>query len=653
MSWNETQASFARSLPNYEPRAEQTRLAEAIEATLASGEHLAAQAGTGTGKSLAGLVPAIEHAVKTGVPAIIATATKALQTQYAAKDLPFLEENLDVPFTWALLKGRANYVCRAKLAELAPGSVANQDALVTELLAEDHSGDLEDLSTAIDPQQQRKLVSSSDECPGKANCPFGEICFAEIAKTKARQSNVVLVNHSVLATDLIIRQAQIDNEPTKEPKSLLPTFGAVILDEGHEFETYMAGAMSNEFSERGLNFFASEVNNYLGAANTVVAPFNGAVKRLFTVLARRLDREENVRLTRADVMALEGEMGGLLSTVRAIQEAIAAKDIDGNDKGKIKKARLVRRAESTQERILSVLGAGVEMIRWLERDKKHGDVRLKFSPLSVAEFVNRALWEQHTGVLLSATLAVGRDYSFVTGNVGLSEYVPFDAGSPFDYPKQASLFVPKDMIDPTPRNAARWRVQAQAEMRKLVLAAGGRALLLFSATTAMDEAHQALAPTFEAAGLTVFKQNGPLTNRQIAAAFKADETSVLFGVASFATGFDVQGDALRLVVLDKLPFANPGDVVYDAKCDALNTQHGNKWAFFNKLAVPAMALKLFQGFGRLIRSKSDEGMVAILDSRLVSKPYGKTIMNALPPARRVFTSEEAVSYLDELTARRG
>lgn len=651
MTWQSAQEAFSKTLPGYEDRPEQTRLAETIEKALANGVHLAAQAGTGTGKSLAALVPAIDHAITTSLPVVVSTATKSLQNQYATKDIPFLAKNLGVDFQAVTLMGRSNYVCHAKLAELEPGTIPSQDEILNEVHDDEFSGLVQDLTAPVDVRDRLKITSSSDECPGFTDCPLAQQCFAKRAKDAAKEADVILVNHALVAMDTVIRDAQIRMNPDKEPQSILPTYSAVVVDEAHELREYVAGALSAEFSERGLSFFASEVNRLLDGKSTSVQGINGASKRLFASLSRFLGKRKTVPLTDGILLDVEP----VLATLEVAHAEIVAFDIRGDDRAKMRRQRLMRRSESLRSHLRSILLSedGGDLVRWVERDDRRDDVRLKFSPISVAPFLREALWERTTGVLLSATLAVGNDFSFVTENLGMDSYDQFDAGTPFDYANQAALYVPKGMVEPTPKNADRWRIAAQESMRRLVFAAGGRSLLLFTSNTAMKEAHAALAPSFEAAGLTVFIQGGDLNNKQIAEGFKADETSVLFGLKSFATGFDVQGDALRLTVLDKLPFASPDDVVFAARSEAINKQFHDRWAFFQRLAVPGMALDLQQGFGRQIRSKADEGMVAILDSRLYSKPYGGKILKALPPARRITDLNEATAYLEELTARRG
>jgi ATP-dependent DNA helicase DinG len=651
MTWEDAQTAFAANLPGYEDRPHQTALAKTIEKSFANGEQLAAQAGTGTGKSLAALVPAIDHAKATGLPVVIGTATISLLNQYAGKDLPFLQENLGTDFTWALLKGRRNYACRAKLAELEPNTVENQTQLLTELATDGHDGDLQNLTFAVEPRDAVQITSSSDDCPGKANCPFGEVCFAELAKAKAREADVVLVTHAMVATDLVIRAAQTAVDPDKEPMSVLPSFGSVILDEGHEFAEYMGGALSNEFSERGMHYLATEVANLIGRIDQITA-VQGAAKSLFTSLTRILakERKDSVRMTDGAIYKLTA----LHRAILAMRDAVKLHDVTGDDKAKIRRARLMKRTGNAADRLLDLILNETEgLVRWIERDERKGDTRLKYAPLTVAPFLRENLWTDHDGVVLSATMGIGSDFSFVTDGLGMTNPVKFDAGSPFNYPKQARLFIPEG-FDPSPAKATQWRVQAQETMRRMVLAANGGALLLFTSSKAMNEAFEVLAPTFRRAGFTTLMQGMPgMNNKQIAEIFKNDVNSVLFGLKSFATGFDIQGHSLRLVVIDKLPFTSPDDVMFEARSEVLNKKYGDRWAFFSRLAVPTMALALFQFFGRLIRTSSDEGLVAILDSRLTTKPYGKTIVKNLPPAARVASLEAAESYLEDLNARKG
>lgn len=645
MSWSDAEALFMEKIPNFEPRPQQRLLATRIEQSLAARRVILAQGGCGVGKSYGLSVPLIDFALDNGCTVAISTATKALQDQYVNKDIPALQAILDRPFTAAVLKGRGNYVCRAKLAELKPGEVTGGGELLQELADdEEHSGDLADVVAPIDPRDRPKLVSSSDECPGKRDCPFGDVCYAERAKQRAADANLIIVNHAALISDLKIKE--------EGGFGILPELGAVGIDESHELESYATNALGSEFTQRGIQNLAGEVTNVLGqdAQNEVGALLN-ATEKLFTHLSDLLERSRDRTAAFGDreVLAAESLLGPFLQAIMAVKrkaEGFAGED--PNNPTRVK--RLKKRINSMLRKAQSVIFASsADMIRWVESDDRRGVV-LKYAPLHVGDFLNAMIWSQMPAALVSATVAIGKDFSFVAERHGIEDYDEVDAGSPFDFERQATLYVPPN-VDPS--DTSGWKMALRIQGLELIRAAGGRTLLLFSARSNMKAAYEALAPDLKRMGLQVLMQ-GEGTTRALTEAFRADETSVLFGLKSFATGFDIQGDALRLVIIDKMPFPVPTDVIFKARCDAIDkNKTGWNDGSFMKLSVPTMALDLLQGAGRLIRTVQDEGQIVIFDSRLLTKGYGKKILAALPPARRVGTLPEANAYLEDLSARRG
>lgn len=645
MNWDEAEQRFAEVLPTYEQRAEQTRLAHTIEESLEQGEHLMAQAGTGVGKSFAALIPAIAHAKATDTTVVVSTATKALQGQYAGKDVPFLQEHLE-PFNFAVLKGRSNYLCRQKLSELGDTAVFNQTSLLEEIdSVENHTGDLDTVITELDPRDRSKLVATSDECPGKNECPFGSICFAEVAKQRAKESEVVVVNHSTLIADLQVR------EKSEGWASLLPEFDAVIVDEAHELEDYTTNALGAEFTEKSLTRLATEAGQFLGNHQSI-GPLSNTARYLFETLSQIRGRESTRKLGLGLIVEHQENFLEVLGELNQLRIAISSVSVYGDDARKLRQKRLVRQFQSAEKRLSGIVLADAdEMIRWIEYDAKRDTTLLKYAPLQVGPWLARTLWSR-SAVLLSATLAVGNDFSFLAERLGLPGYRAFDAGTPFDYAKQSRIYIPAN-CEASAANKDRWQARLIAETAEMVQAAGGRALLLFTSNSSLQAAYEALSPSFEAQGLTVLKQ-GDAPHAVLSKTFTADETSVLFALKSFMTGFSVEGDALRLVVLDKLPFSVPTDVIFNARSEVIDKKATNTWVdgAFPKLAVPTMALTLLQAFGRLIRTKSDEGLVAIMDSRLETKKYGKTMQKALPGSTKLNTLAEARSYLQELTERR-
>lgn len=656
-NWTAAEAAFAEVMPGYEPRPEQTRLATTIEDGLLQGQRLLAQAGTGTGKSFAALVPAIGHAQATGEPVFVATATKALQGQYVG-DLLFLQKTLPESFEFAVVKGRGNYVCQAKLAELTGDEVANLKGIREELAANPgHSGDLEGFATHVDMRDKPKMTSTSEECPGKSECPFGSICFAEAVKDKARQSDVVVINHSLLVMDLLVRQMSFNEEKGESTASILPMdFSGVVIDEAHELESFATNALGAEISTRSITGLVNEVAKFIDDPSRVTTTL-AAGNTLFTALEQYRDRERSKKLGGNALLKYEDEFVGLIEALRELREIVRAVSVRGDDRKGTAKKRLNKRLSGQITKLEDLLTRpDTDLVRWLEEDvraKGNGPkgALLKYAPLHVGPFLQANLWDR-PAVLMSATLSTGTDFSYIAERLGLVRPRTFDAGTPFDYAKQAALFIPEG-FDPT--DSAKWRVQVALAMPKLIEAAGGRTLALFTSRSAMQDAHDAVADQLEDMGFTVLMQ-GEESNPILSAKFKADETSVLFAMKSFMTGFDVQGDALRLVIIDKLPYENPSDVIWAARCELVDRKAAGNWSrkAFMTMTIPAMLLTLLQGIGRLIRSKSDEGMVAILDSRIHStKAYTRTIRAALPPARMIRDPREALDHLRELTSRRG
>lgn len=647
--WEHAEARMAAALPTYEPRPQQRKLAVAIEDSLTAGEVIMAQGGTGTGKALACLVPAIGYALDNDVQVVVSTATKTLQAQYVQKDIPWLQEHLGRSFDAVQLKGRSNYACRLRLAEAKDGEIARLQALREELAEAEHTGDLDALATEISPVERAKLSMSSEECPGKRACPFGETCFAEAAKKRAAEADVIIVNHALLVTDLMIKDIAGTDEA-----GVLPAYGAVVIDESHELNAYATNTLGAQITQRGVANLHREAANLLGAhAGSELNELSRSAKAFFTALGTRLGRQERtvpfdvqaLLATKTDFLALGGALEGL-------DARLAASDyVDG-----VKRTRLRKKIESLRNKLGALAKIRPDetekpdgMVRWIESDDK-GDVILRYAPLHVGPFLHKMLWSRIPAVLTSATLAIGSDFSFVAEQHGIDAYRAVDAGTPFDYQTQARLLVP-DNCDPN-GSRSQWRMQVHMTALELIKAAGGRTLFLFSSKEAMKAAHERLAEPLTDCGITVLMQ-GQDSNEKIARRFTEDETSVLFGLKSFATGFDPAGDTCRLVIIDKMPFPVPSDVIFKARADAIDAKKtGWNDGSFMRLSVPSMALDLLQAAGRLIRTKKDEGMIAIFDSRLISKGYGKTILRALPPAPQVDVAG-AREYLAELTARRG
>jgi ATP-dependent DNA helicase DinG len=659
MSWTEATAVLAANLPGYESRVEQTNLATEIENALADEANLLAQAGCGTGKSFAYLVALAFRARELRKPSVVSTATKALQAQLANKDLPFLAQN----FPWlrfAVVKGRSNYICRAKATSEQAQSVPNLAEILTEVSEPGHTGDFDDLRTPIAAGDRSKLGVIADECPGKRDCPFGDVCFAEAAKANAQDAHVVVANHAVLLRDTEIKNL------SDGKAGMLPNYGALAIDEAHELEEYATGALGVEFAQRGLERLGQDVALFLREKDAD-HELRAAARKLFVRLDEVIGkRNETLRLTDDLLIDIFDELGLVLKVTNELRDTLRQYEVEDDDRAAAQK-RLDRRVKGMLARLSAVmLAESTEIVRWIEREKRvfkgqeEITTKLAYAPLHVGEYLASNLWEVTPSVLVSATLATDEGFGYIAERLGMDKvgYREFDAGSPFDFTRQATLYVPQPKIKggtfPNEPKDSSWQGRMIAESGELIKAAGGRTLLLFTSRRSMNETHQALLPTLERLGVRVLRQ-GDMPNGQLSELFASDETSVLFALKSFMTGADFQGDTLRLVIIDKMPFGVPTDVIFAARAEAIDAASDGTWRTksFVKLSIPIAVLTLLQAFGRGIRTRTDEAVIAIFDPRLISKGYGGGILRTLPPAARVTSLADAKAALVDMTARRG
>jgi ATP-dependent DNA helicase DinG len=663
----EAQDVLAESLEGYGRRAHQMALAEMIEKVIASRGHGLFQAGTGTGKSLAALIPAILSGHRT----IVATANKALQAQYATKDLPFLAEHLGVDFQWAVLKGRANYPCAAKAKEIAaptPGQrkiLARLEELGTKQAVVDlEVTDREDFPEVPEAEWQAFSMSST-ECPGKSGCPFGDVCMAERAKARAAEADVVITNTAYLLTDLNFRSKTDGNV------ALLGEIDQVIIDEAHTLGDVATSTLEDTMGEGSFAKLGRDMSAYLdraGLDERLGLAIEPAAAALWAMIGQ-MHSDFSQKSKKTDPMPLSPAqlVDDLGDHFRALYQAIDKARAEVNsrrgadEREKMARTRILRRSGNQLDRLYAYLfDPAAKTVRWaeLETSMFRGQLReriyLRSAPVSVAPFLRTALWDAFPTLLMSATLSTGKDrktgkidFSFLERTFGLEsgEAENYDAGSPFDYPRQAMLFSPpKGTPEPTGKTLPAHRTYVQAATQHLVSQSGGGALLLFTSRSAMEESWKGLSGQFRSQGLHCMKQ-GDAPSSELVRVMKEDGNAVLFALRTFFEGIDIQGSALRLVVIDKLPFSPPTDLVHQARCDAVNKEFNDNWAFFEKMVVPEMLLILTQAFGRLIRHAGDKGVVAILDPRLNSKGYGRKILMDLPPARQTTSIQTASEFL--------
>lgn len=617
----EAEKVLAQRLPGYTERPQQQALAAFVEQIIATGGHGLAEAGCGTGKSLATMIPAILGGKKT----VVATATKALMEQYANKDVPFLEEHLGVPFTWALLKGRSNYVCMAKVAETNTDETRSLAQVMAEIDAdEDHSGDFDHFSFTVPEMDKSRLSSTANDCPGKKKCPFADQCFAEKAKARAAESQVVITNTAMLMTDLKVR------ELTDGYATMLGNYDLVLIDEAHETEDYATSSLQSEIRNTGVIKTVTEARNF--------ARMNQAELTKDVEVLNRLDVCWNAmdegRKNLAFFVEHDEEFMALFEALQDFADEISDITIIKDGDGAVaQQNRLVRRLGNYATTLsLAITTDDRLLVRWIEIDNTRREpVKImRTAPVHVGSYLAAWLWEQTSAVLLSATLSVHGDFGYISDRLGLpSTTEALSVGTPFDYQTQAMVFAPPANVS-SPKDRNGWLGYYNTATTEMVKMAGGGALLLFTSRSAMQAAYENLSDTFEAQGYTCLMQ-GQDTNKVLARRFAEDTNSVLFALKSFMTGVDFQGDTCRLVVIDKLPFPVPTEPVFEARADLIKSEGRSD---FRELTIPIMTLTLEQAFGRLIRTSADRGVVAIMDSRLTSTGYGKQILRGLPDCPR-------------------
>jgi len=585
--------------------------------------HLLAQAGTGTGKSWAYLVPAILSGHRT----VVATATKALQDQLAGKDLPFLTEHLNHPFTYAVLKGRSNYVCKQRIDELTGADQLALDGLAqraspTELASlklwsvSTVTGDRAELAAEPSPQAWAAVSVSAQECPGARRCPQGETCFAEGARRRAAEADVVVVNIHLLGLDLASDGA------------VLPEHQLVVVDEAHQLEDIVSDTCGFELSAGRFHNLARSVRNILEDPGTVDDVETSATL-LSAVLVPHVGRRLKgaLDLDIADALALaRARLDRVANALRGIPD-------DAGDDVATRKARAVQLTTGLQQDVALAGAVPLTSVAWVEGPDNNP--RLRVAPIDVSELLRERLWERCTTVLTSATLPSG-----TADRVGLGtdDHGEIDVGSPFDYANHALLYCATHL--PDPRQPA-FEPAMHDELAALIEAAGGRTLALFTSYRAMDAAITALRPRLST---PIFGQRD-LPKPALVDAFSSDETASLFATMGFWQGIDVPGRTLSLVTIDRLPFPRPDDPLLQAR------RERSRADAFRVIDLPRTSMMLAQGAGRLIRSTTDRGVLAVFDPRLATaKNYRWTLLDALPPFPRTKDRSEAEAFLREVTA---
>src|SRR5271165_2568812 len=618
---------LARSHPAYEFRRGQLQMAEAVEQALSEKRHLIVEAGTGTGKTLAYLLPVIRSAKRV----IISTGTKTLQEQLFHKDLPFLQEHLG-ELRVCYMKGRANYLCRKKLYDLADQPVLsgleeiNQFKIISEWEKTTGTGDRAELAEMPESSQLwSKLDARTDRCIG-TECQQFDRCFITEMRRKAAESDIIVVNHHLFCADLAIKAA-MDRGPDS---GVLPDAGVVVFDEAHELEDVATDYFGVSVSNVRVEELLRDVEQTLRRAKLPLAQALAASARVrersqffFSLLPPGdgrfafENRGECLEENGDEYLGLQNALLHLYTELQAIPnkpEEVHA---------------LARRVEELRVQLGFILESTQKnTVFWIERRggrSAQRNVFLQATPITVSDILRQTLFDHlETAVLTSATLAVGGGFDYIRGRLGLEHAREMIVPSHFDYPSQALLYVPPDLPDP---REPQFVEKASQRVRQLLEISRGRAFCLFTSYSFMNQLYERLLGELEFPMLL----QGSAPKNALLEEFRMTPNCVLFATSSFWQGVDVQGEQLSCVIIDRLPFAVPNDPVVAARIKAIDENGGN--AFF-EYQVPSAVISLKQGFGRLIRSLQDRGLLCLLDNRILKKQYGRVFLDSLPEYAR-------------------
>ena len=631
---------LARAIPAYKVRTQQVEMAQAVADAIEHRTVLVAEAGTGTGKTFAYLVPAL----LSGGKVILSTGTKTLQDQLFNRDLPTVREALRVPVTTALLKGRANYVCRYHLERNASdGRFASREDIrhlhaIARYARTSKSGDRAGVSEVPEDATVWPLVTSTrDNCLG-SECPHHKECFVMEARKQALAADLVVVNHHLFFADLALRDEGVSE--------LLPACNTVIFDEAHQLPETATLFFGESVSTAQLTELARDTRVEAAAAAKDFAALPEAAQAVDRA-ARDVRIASGDEVGRAPARDLEARrefglrLDALLEKLGALEgllefQADRSEGLNNCWQRCMELSTQLKRWRTEQ---------GADVVRWAEVFQH--SLQLHATPLSTAEvFRKQVAGSARAWIFTSATLSVRRDFSHYTQALGLDEAQAQSWDSPFDYPSQALLYVPERMPGP---NSEGYTAKVVEAVMPVLQASGGRAFLLFTSLRAMREAHGLLVEQFARHKLDFpLLLQGEGARSELLERFRKLGNAVLVASQSFWEGVDVRGEALSLVMIDRLPFSPPDDPVLAARIDRLNAQGRNA---FMEYQLPEAVITLKQGAGRLIRDETDRGVLMICDTRLVDKPYGRRIWQSLPPMRRTRLLQEVIDFFTQADCR--
>lgn len=627
-------------MPRYEYREGQEQMAQAAEKVLEEEIHLMVEADTGVGKSIAYLVPSIFWAVKNKKKIVVSTNTINLQEQLVYKDLPLLEKVIPHPFNAVLVKGRSNYICLRRFqrviedesCSLIPSGHKIQLDRLRKWIKKTKDGSLTDLKEQPPQQLWDEISCELDNCLGK-KCPFYEACFFQKARSRIYKADLLIVNHHLFFSDLALRQIG---------RSLLPNYDAVILDEAHFVEEVATEHLGFSVSNLGVKYLLNKLYNpklakgifiYMHESKGVelVTELHRLAEEFFDYLYEKLKKVEGgiIRTKPGEIPdMLRPKLMELHKELKETKERVK----ENNDLNQELSTYIRRTGELIEELSIFRNQTLIGHVYWIELEQnRYRRIVLQAYPIIVSAQLKMLLFDNiNTVILTGATLSVNKSFEYFKKRLGISDAEELRLGSSFDYKNQMRIFVPKDM--PSPKEIDRYKEALIEKINKYLDYTQGKAFVLFTNYNLMKEVYMGVVPSLTSKGINSFIQGGGLSRHVMLKKFREDIDSVLFGTDSFWTGVDVEGEALSNVIITRLPFAVPDHPLMRARIDYIEEQGGNA---FMDYSLPQAVIKLRQGVGRLIRSKTDKGIIVILDNRIINSHYGKQFWDSLPDCPRI------------------
>lgn len=636
---------ISEHLTGYEYREEQLQMANAVARAFTASEHLIVEAGTGVGKSFAYLIPAVSLSVKNNQTVVISTNTISLQEQLVTKDIPFLNNVLPRDFNAVLAKGRRNYLSRRRLNNLLTYERGLFDTLeeveqvkqIVEWVETTDDGSRADLQIQPTSMVWDKMASDRDNCLGR-KCPTYDVCFYFKARNDMYDADLLIVNHHLLFSDLALRQL----DPSV---GILPDYDYLVIDEAHHLEStatkhtslelsnsqvkWLLDSLHNERNEAGTatRFDSTDLIDGVDEAREQADLFFGAVADYFAntegyTKTQRID-EDNVQKVFKNGNILDAPFMKIEQILKRLRDDAETDDDEVELSSYYNQCRRLREILD-----LMVLQPDPEYIYWGETSswRRTPRILLNATPVNVSQMLQDNLFDAKESVIMtSATLSTNNNFDYFKKRIGIDDCRELLVHSPFNFKEQVKLHIPTSMPDP---RSDEFVPAAIREIKHYLKLTHGKAFVLFTSYKMMDEVYEEVEPFLSDIGIDVYKQGGELSRTDMLRAFREDTDSVLFGTSSFWEGVDVRGEALSNVVITKLPFEVPTHPVMEARVKQIKEQGGNE---FYEFSLPEAILRLKQGFGRLIRTQSDQGIVVILDSRIKTRSYGKHFLASLPP----------------------